>query len=80
MPGRSCRPGAAAHLDHPAAQGRRPARSAAGKDRQAGPARARGDRLPSLAALAAGQALAPVTVARYGKTVTVHAASLTCLW
>ena len=42
--------------------------------------RARGDRLPSLARLAAGQAFTPVTVTRYGRTVTLQAAALTCLW
>jgi len=42
--------------------------------------RARGDRLPSLAKLAADAAFAPVTVTRYGKTATVHAAMITCLW
>jgi hypothetical protein len=47
---------------------------------QRGRPRARGDRLPSLARLAAGQVFAPVTVSRYGKTVTVQAAALTCLW
>ena len=42
--------------------------------------RARGDRLPSLARLAAGQAFTQVTVTRYGTTVTLQAAALTCLW
>jgi len=42
--------------------------------------RARGDRLPTPAKLAARQVFTPVTVSRYGTTVTVHAASLTCLW
>ena len=42
--------------------------------------RARGDRLPSLAKLAAGQAFTQVTVTRYGTTVTLQAAALTCLW
>jgi DDE superfamily endonuclease len=37
-----------------------------------------GDRLPTLAKLAARQVITQVTVARYGKAVTVHAASLTC--
>jgi len=36
--------------------------------------------LPSLAALAAGACFAPVTVRRYGKTATVQAAAITCLW
>ena len=55
------------HLDHPAAQGRRPVRPAA-RPRTggaAGPA-PRADRLPSLAALAAAAAFAQVTVTRYG--------------
>jgi hypothetical protein len=42
--------------------------------------RARGTRLPSLAALAAGQAFTPVTVTRYGKTATIGATAITCLW
>ena len=42
--------------------------------------RARGDRLPSLAKLAAGQAFTQVTVTRYGTAVTLQAAALTCLW
>jgi DDE superfamily endonuclease len=42
--------------------------------------RARGDKLPSLARLAATAALAPVTVTRYGATATVQAATITCLW
>jgi hypothetical protein len=42
--------------------------------------RAKGKRLPSLAALAGTASFAPVTVRRYGKTVIVQAAALTCLW
>jgi hypothetical protein len=42
--------------------------------------RTRGDRLPALAKLAATAAFTPVTVTRYGKTATVHAAAVTCLW
>jgi hypothetical protein len=42
--------------------------------------RVRGDRLPSLAELAATADFTPVTVTRYGKTATVHAAAITCLW
>ena len=72
--------GAGDHLDHPAAQGRGPARPAARPDRAARRPRARGDRLPSLARLAAGKAFAQVTVTRYGTTVTLQAAALTCLW
>ncbi len=42
--------------------------------------RVRGDRLPSLAAIAAAATFAQVTVTRYGKTGTVRAAAVTCLW
>ena len=42
--------------------------------------RARGDKLASLAELAATAAFAPVTVTRYGATATVQAAAITCLW
>jgi DDE superfamily endonuclease len=42
--------------------------------------RVRGARLPSLAKLAATAAFTQVTVTRYGKAETVHAAALTCLW
>ncbi len=42
--------------------------------------RAKGDKLPSPASLAATTAFVPVTVTRYGKTATVHAAAVTCLW
>jgi len=42
--------------------------------------RVRGGRLPSLAKLAATTAFTQVTVTRYGKTATVHAAAITCLW
>jgi len=42
--------------------------------------RARGDRLPSLARLAATADFAPVTVTRYGKAATIQAATVTCLW
>ena len=42
--------------------------------------RAKGKRLPSLAALADSASFAPVTVRRYGKTATVQAAAITCLW
>jgi len=40
----------------------------------------KGDRLPSLAKLAATAAFSQVTVTRYGKTETIVAAALTCLW
>jgi hypothetical protein len=42
--------------------------------------RAKGARLPSLDLLARRAAFAPVTVTRYGKTATIHAAAITCLW
>ena len=42
--------------------------------------RVRGDRLPSLAKLAAATAFTQVTVTRYGKAATVSAATVTCLW
>jgi hypothetical protein len=41
--------------------------------------REKGDRLPSLAALAA-TAFQQVTVTRYGKTAAISAAAVTCLW
>ena len=42
--------------------------------------RVKGDRLPSLAKLAAATAFSQVTVTRYGKTETIAAAAFTCLW
>ena len=42
--------------------------------------RAKGNRLPRLAALAGSASFAPVTVRRYGTTATVQAAAITCLW
>jgi hypothetical protein len=42
--------------------------------------RARGTRLPALAELAGTAAFTPVTVTRHGKTATIHAAAITCLW
>jgi len=42
--------------------------------------RVKGDRLPSLAKLAQAAAFAQVTVTRYGKTETISAAAVTCLW
>src|SRR5205823_91896 len=42
--------------------------------------RAKGARLPSLDVLARRAPFGPVTVARYGKTATIHAAAVTCLW
>jgi hypothetical protein len=42
--------------------------------------RVKGDRLPSLAGLAAAAEFSQVTVTRYGRTETVGAAAVTCLW
>jgi hypothetical protein len=42
--------------------------------------REKGDRLPSLARLAADARFAQVTVTRYGKAATIQAAVVTCLW
>ena len=42
--------------------------------------RVKGDRLPSLAQLAAAAEFSQVTVTRYGKTETVAAAVISCLW
>ena len=42
--------------------------------------RVRSNRLPSLAELADTAAFTQVTVTRYGKTATVSAAAITCLW
>jgi hypothetical protein len=59
---------AALHGLPPARTGRR------GRPRQ------KGDRLPSLAELAATTAFTQVTVTRYGKAATISAAAITCLW
>ncbi len=42
--------------------------------------RGKGDRLPSLARLAADAEFAQVTATRYGKAATIHAAAVICLW
>ncbi len=42
--------------------------------------RVKGQRLPSPALLAQTASSAPVTVRRYGRTATVQATALTCLW
>jgi hypothetical protein len=42
--------------------------------------RQKGDRLPSLATLAATTAFTQVTVTRYGRTAVISAATVTCLW
>jgi hypothetical protein len=59
---------AALHALPPAPTGRR------------GRPRVRGDRLPSLAQLAASLTFTTCTVTRYRRTETVQAATLTCLW
>jgi len=59
---------AALHQLPPARTGRR------GRPRQ------KGDRLPSLAELAATTAFTQVTVTRYSKAATISAAAITCLW
>ncbi len=51
-----------------------------GRTGKRGRPRVRGARLPSLPELAATAAFAPVTVTRYGKTGTIGAAAITCLW
>ena len=47
---------------------------------QRGRPKLKGDRLPALKILAARAAFTPVAVTRYGKTATVQAAVITCLW
>ena len=42
--------------------------------------RVKGDRLPSLAKIAAAAEFSQVTVTRYGRTETIGAAVVTCLW
>jgi hypothetical protein len=42
--------------------------------------RVKGDRLPSLAKIAAAAVFSQVTVTRYGKTETIAVHALTCLW
>jgi Transposase DDE domain len=42
--------------------------------------REKGDRLPSLATLAATAAFTQVTITRYGKATTIRAAAVSCLW
>jgi DDE superfamily endonuclease len=42
--------------------------------------RVKGSRLPPLATLAGSASFAPVSVHRYGRTATVHAAVIKCLW
>ena len=68
-------------LDDPAAQGRRPARPAARPDRQARPAQGEGRPAPVPGADSPQAAeFSQVTVTRYGRTETVAAAVVTCLW
>jgi len=47
---------------------------------QPGRPRQKGKRLPKLAALARTATFTPATVLRYGKTGTVHVATVRCLW
>jgi hypothetical protein len=42
--------------------------------------RLKGDKLPALEVLAGQMTFTPVSVHRYGRTATVHAATRTCLW
>ncbi|WP_462186726.1 IS701 family transposase, partial [Frankia sp. CcWB2] len=42
--------------------------------------RLKGDRLGTLTQLATTETFVPVTVVRYGQTVTVHVAAVRCLW
>jgi len=51
-----------------------------GRTGRKGRPRLKGDRLPSLARLASAAVFTQVTVTRYGKTETIAAAALTCLW
>lgn len=50
------------------------------RTRRRGRPRVKGSRLPCLAALAGSASFGPATVRRYGKTVTMHAAVIQCLW
>jgi DDE superfamily endonuclease len=50
------------------------------RTRKRGRPRVKGNRLPSLGELADQVTFTPVTVRRYGKTTTIQAAALTCLW
>ncbi len=50
------------------------------RTRKRGRPRVKGDRLPSLAKIAATAAFSQVTVTRYGKTEIIAAAAFTCLW
>src|SRR6266567_9348132 len=51
-----------------------------GRTGQRGRPRMKGDRLPSLAKIAATAAFSQVTVTRYGKTETIAVPAFTCLW
>ena len=51
-----------------------------GRTGRKGRPRKKGDRLPSLAKIAAGAAFWQVTVTRYGKTETIAVHAFTCLW
>src|SRR6266540_831228 len=67
-------------LDHPAPQGRRPLRAGAAAYRPPRPARKKGTKLAKLADLARTATFTPTTAHRYGKTTTVHTATINCLW
>jgi DDE superfamily endonuclease len=51
-----------------------------GRTGKRGRPRVKGDRLPSLAKIAAAAVFSQVTVARYGKTDTIAVHAFTCLW
>jgi len=51
-----------------------------GRTGRRGRPRKKGDRLPALAKIAASAAFTQVTITRYGKTETIAAHALTCLW
>jgi len=51
-----------------------------GRTGKRGRPRTKGDRLPTLATLAATAAFTQVIVTRYGKTAAISAAAVTCLW
>lgn len=50
------------------------------RTRRRGRPRTKGDKHPTLGALAAQAAFAPTAVTRYGHTATVHTAVIACLW
>ncbi len=74
------RPAGRRDLDDQAARQRRALRAPPGAHRRKGRPRKKGERLPSLARIAAAAEFSQVTVTRYGKTETIAAAAVTCLW